>query len=64
MGGSDLAEEVARLVPGIPILFTSGYTDAEILRRGLLEPGAEFLPKPFSPEGLVQAVRARIASPG
>jgi len=64
MGGSDLAEEVARLVPGVPILFTSGYTDAEILRRGLLEPGAEFLPKPFSPEGLVQAVRARIASAG
>jgi hypothetical protein len=42
MGGSDPAEEVVRLVPGVPMLFTSGYTDAEILRRGLLEPGPSF----------------------
>ena len=45
-----------------PVLFTSGYTDGEILRRGLLEPGAAFLAKPFSPEGLVQAVRGRAAA--
>jgi CheY-like chemotaxis protein len=64
VSGSALAAAVARLVPGVPMLFTSGYTDAEILRRGLLEPGAEFLAKPFSPEGLVRAVKARIAPAG
>ena len=64
VSGSELAAAVARLVPGVPVLFTSGYPDAEILRRGLLEPGAAFLAKPFSPEGLVRAVKARIASAG
>ena len=60
MSGSELAAAVGRLAPGTPVLFTSGYTDGEILRRGLLEPGADFLPKPFSPEALVRAVRVRM----
>jgi two-component system cell cycle sensor histidine kinase/response regulator CckA len=59
MSGSELAAAVGRLAPGTPVLFTSGYTDGEILRRGLLAPGADFLPKPFSPEALVRAVRVR-----
>jgi CheY-like chemotaxis protein len=61
LGGSELAEELARVVPETRVLFTSGYTDGEILRRGLLEPGAAFLAKPFSPEALVRAVHASIA---
>jgi PAS domain S-box-containing protein len=64
MSGSELAAAVCRLAPGTPVLFTSGYTDGEILRRGLLEPGADFLPKPFSPEALVRAVQVRtVAGP-
>ena len=60
MAGSELAARVAQVAPGTPVLFTSGYTDGEIVRRGLLEPGVAFLPKPFSPEGLVRAVQARL----
>jgi PAS domain S-box-containing protein len=63
MTGSELADAVSRLAPGTPVLFTSGYPDEEILRRGLLEPGAAFLPKPFSPEALVRAVRVRTQAP-
>jgi PAS domain S-box-containing protein len=62
MSGSALALELAQVVPGVPILFTSGYTDGEILRRGLLDPGAAFLAKPFSPEALVRAVRTRMGT--
>jgi PAS domain S-box-containing protein len=61
MSGADLAAAVERVAPGTPVLFTSGYPDGEILRRGLLAPGAAFLAKPFSPEGLVRAVRERTA---
>ena len=60
MGGSELAARVAEISPGTPVLFTSGYTDGEIVRRGLLEPGVAFVAKPFSPEGLVRAVQAAV----
>jgi PAS domain S-box-containing protein len=62
MSGSELAVTLARFAPGVPVLFTSGYTDGEILRRGLLKPGAAFLAKPFSPEGLVRAVRGMVGT--
>jgi PAS domain S-box-containing protein len=64
MSGPEFAVAMAPLVPGTPVLFTSGYPEGEILRRGLLEPGADFLPKPFSPEALVRAVRLRTAAHG
>jgi FixJ family two-component response regulator len=38
-------------------MYMSGYTDDEILRRGLVVPGASFLEKPFTPERLAEAVR-------
>jgi DNA-binding NtrC family response regulator len=63
MGGQELAEKIADLRPGIPILFISGYTDGEILRRGLLEPDAAFLPKPFTADTLVRTVRDLLEGP-
>ena len=57
MGGRELADQLARLRPGLPVLFMSGYTNDEIIRRGLLTPGAPFLQKPFSPETLATKVR-------
>jgi PAS domain S-box-containing protein len=62
LSGSELAGELARIAPCTRVLFTSGYTDGEILRRGLLEPGAAFLAKPFSPQALVHAVHAALAN--
>jgi CheY-like chemotaxis protein len=60
LSGRALADELARLRPGIPILFTSGYTDGEIVRRGLLEPGTAFVQKPFGPDTIVRSVRERL----
>ena len=57
MGGREFADQLARIRPGLPVVFMSGYTDDEIMRRGLLEPGAPFLAKPFSPETLAAKVR-------
>jgi FixJ family two-component response regulator len=42
------------------VLFTSGYTDAEIVRRGLLDPAAAFIQKPFGPEAILRVVRERV----
>jgi len=60
MSGRELATRITELRPGTPVLFMSGYTDGEILRRGLLEPEAVLLPKPFAAAALVAAVRERL----
>jgi PAS domain S-box-containing protein len=63
MGGRELASKLEELRPGTPTLFISGYTDSEIVRRGLLEPDTAFLPKPFTADALVRAVQARLTGP-
>jgi two-component system cell cycle sensor histidine kinase/response regulator CckA len=62
--GRELAERIAELRPGIPVLFTSGYTDGDIQRRGLLDPGAAFIQKPVTPDALVRAVEERLGRTG
>ena len=57
MGGKELAERLKNLLPGIKILFTSGYTDGAIVHRGVLHPGTHFLQKPFTPVVLARKVR-------
>ena len=57
IGGRELAETLAASRPDMRVLFVSGYTDDDIIRRGLLAPGMAFLQKPFTAEGLVRAVR-------
>ena len=58
MDGPELARRAAELTSDLPVLFISGYTDAEIVRRGLLQEGQPFLQKPFTPEALaVQVTR-------
>jgi CheY-like chemotaxis protein len=56
-GGRELADRIGALIPGVSVLFTSGYTNGEIARRGLLEPGAAFIQKPVTPAALVRAVQ-------
>lgn len=56
MDGPELARRAAELRPELPVLFISGYTDDEIVRRGLLQEGQPFLQKPFTPEALAEKV--------
>ena len=59
-GGSGgwLGEQLANDRPDLPILFMSGFTDEEVIRRGLLATGRPFLQKPFAPGELAHEVRA------
>jgi len=57
MDGRELAERLQPLHPEIKVIYMSGYTDDAIARHGILEPGLEFIQKPFSPEGLACKVR-------
>jgi PAS domain S-box-containing protein len=53
-----LAAAVARLDRSPPLLYMSGYPGDEVVRRGLLSPGAPLLQKPFSDEELDRSIRA------
>jgi CheY-like chemotaxis protein len=57
MGGRELARRLAGMRPSLPVLFISGYTGEDVIQRGLLEPGAPFQQKPFTPDGLARKVR-------
>jgi CheY-like chemotaxis protein len=58
MSGHALAEGLLRTRPGLKVLFLSGYSDEELGRHGPLRPGWVLLPKPFTPAGLAETVRA------
>jgi two-component system cell cycle sensor histidine kinase/response regulator CckA len=57
LNGRELADRLRELRPNLPVLFMSGYTDDEMVRRGLIEPNKPFVSKPFTPEVLSAKVR-------
>ncbi len=57
MNGSQLVEKVLEARPGIRVLFMSGYTDDEVMRRGVIDGQTAFLQKPFTPDLLAHKVR-------
>lgn len=63
MGGRELVERCLAHFPGCRALLMSGYTDDEVVRREVLESRAAFLPKPFTPDALVQKVRETLEIP-
>jgi PAS domain S-box-containing protein len=61
--GRELAEAIESRRPGLPVLFTSGYTPDVLVHHRVSELGAPFLEKPFSSAGLAAAVRQALDRP-
>lgn len=57
MSGSELADRLQILRPGMNVLFMSGYSDNAIADQGILKPDTAFLEKPFEPHVLTKKVR-------
>jgi PAS domain S-box-containing protein len=57
LGGPALVQRLRFERPDVKVLYVSGYTDDAIVRQGVLEPGVEFLQKPFPLVALARRVR-------
>ena len=62
MDGWMLAERISALRPGLKVIYTSGYTDDVVGARRVIEAGAAYLPKPFTPAVLSAKIR-EVAGP-
>ena len=58
MNGPDLAQCLLADAPGLKCLFMSGYTDKAFSHPGVIEPGMQFIQKPFSLEELADKIRS------
>ena len=63
MSGRALADQLREFRPGLRVLFVSGYADNAVLRHGVLEPGLNYLQKPFTPDQLAREVREVLDAP-
>ncbi|MCK6549054.1 ATP-binding protein [Myxococcota bacterium] len=63
MNGAELAEKVKAVMPGIRVLFASGYTENVIVSQGVLHAGIEFIGKPYAPGDLARRVRELLDRP-
>jgi signal transduction histidine kinase/ActR/RegA family two-component response regulator len=62
LGGREVYDRLALEEPGLPVLFVSGYTAHTLPRSYLERPQAELLPKPFTGDQLLAAVRRVLGS--
>jgi PAS domain S-box-containing protein len=58
------SDHLLELLPGLSVLFTSGYTAGHLAAEDVAAKGHAFLPKPFTPDGLLRRVREVLDGPG
>lgn len=57
MTGRQLADEALRRLPGLKVVYTTGYTRNAIVHNGVIDPGTNFLAKPFGIDQLAAKIR-------
>ncbi|HTP27930.1 MAG TPA: response regulator, partial [Anaeromyxobacteraceae bacterium] len=63
LDGRAVADALHHHHPQMRVLYVSGHAEEAIVTRGVLEPGIEFLPKPFTASSLLARVRAVLDAP-
>ncbi len=57
MNGKQAADAIVALHPEMQVLYMSGFTDDAIVHHGVLQPGMNFIEKPFTAQVLAKKVR-------
>ncbi len=57
MSGWEFGQGLARTMPDLPLVYMTGYAEEEVIRRGLYQPGATLLRKPFTAPELAATLR-------
>ncbi|HEY4574511.1 MAG TPA: ATP-binding protein [Thermoanaerobaculia bacterium] len=57
LSGSQLAGQLSQRLPGLRVLYISGYPEDSISHHGVLNPEQHFLQKPFPPGQFLEKVR-------
>ena len=63
LSGPELLKRLAVVAPRARRLLVSGHAESTVLPAGLIDVGAAFLPKPFTPERLARKVREVLDAP-
>ncbi|MBA3259109.1 MAG: response regulator [Gemmatimonadales bacterium] len=63
MGGAELARRLTEKRPDLKVLYVSGYTSDEVVRRGIRNSGT-FVQKPFSADDLMLRIRGMLDTAG
>ncbi|WP_119302524.1 ATP-binding protein [Dongia deserti] len=61
MNGRKLAEEAVKRKPDLRVIYTTGFTRNAVVHNGVLDPGVNFLPKPFTVQQLGDKLREVLA---
>jgi CheY-like chemotaxis protein len=62
MNGGELASRLLESRKDARVLYTSGYTNETVIRRGLIIPDKPFLAKPFTIDDVIRKVRDALAN--
>lgn len=59
--GTDIAKLAREKMPGLPVLFSSGYTNDNISQQVMQQKKVAFLQKPYKPRQLLEAIQQLLA---
>jgi CheY-like chemotaxis protein len=57
MNGVELSKKLRTQYPRMKVIYASGYADSVMLRHGVTDTGAAFIPKPYGPAVLAKKIR-------
>ena len=61
--GRKLAEEALARRPDLKVIFTTGFTKNAVVHNGMLDPGVNFIAKPFTIDQLAAKLREVLDRP-